>query len=98
DNPTAPVVATVARALNNGRRGAEALALLNRHPPPRLGLGPWYAVWYLERARALALTGDGAAARNSLLRAQAIWSHADSALVGEVAAVADQVRRAGGRP
>jgi hypothetical protein len=90
-----PAVIDAARLFDARGRAAEASALLARHPPSRLGVSGWRPFWYLEVARAKALSGDVTAARLNMDYAVAAWSHADSAYSRTLDAYQRDLRRRG---
>jgi hypothetical protein len=92
---TIGAVIDAARVHSARMHAAEALALLARHPPSRLGVSGWQTVWHLEVARAAAGTGDAARAKSNLAYVSAAWSHADSALVRQLKEYQAEVRRHG---
>ncbi|HEV8495323.1 MAG TPA: serine/threonine-protein kinase [Gemmatimonadaceae bacterium] len=93
-NSTSAVL-DAARLFDARGRAAEASALLARHPPSRLGVSGWRPFWYLEFARARALSGDVPAARLNMDYAVAAWSHADSVYARTLDAYQRDLRRRG---
>jgi tetratricopeptide (TPR) repeat protein len=84
-----------ARLLSQRARGAEAVALLGRHPVSTFGVNIWQAMWHLEMARAAASAGDRPRARAAFAFVSAAWSNADSPLARELATCAAELRRQG---
>ena len=84
-----------ARLLSRRGQGAEAVALLARHPVSTFGVSFWQALWHLEMARAAAVARDGPRARAAFAFASAAWSNADPPLAREIADCAAELRRQG---
>jgi tetratricopeptide (TPR) repeat protein len=92
-NPTLASVMIEARLLSQRGQGAEAVALLARHPFSTFGVSIWQAIWHLEMARAAAVAGDGPRARAAFAFVSAAWIHADPPLARELADCAAELRR-----
>jgi len=94
-NQTLAPIMLEARLLSQRGQGAEAVALLSRHPFSTFGVSIWQAIWHLEMARAAAVAGDGPRARAAFAFASAAWKHSDPPLARELADCAAELRRHG---